>query len=74
MCTEKETIYVRLLDEGTEVFRPTEAEKLDEFNYRVLAPADYDPADEHWEYPPGSIVKCRLQTRDGELIKIAAEE
>ena len=51
-------IYVRLLEEGTEVFRPTEALTLENGLFRVLATTDYDPENEKWEFPPESIVRC----------------
>lgn len=69
MCAE--TIYIPLLEEGTEVFRPTKARKLGDLTYEVLKPDDYNPEDENWEYPPGSLVKCELQVRDGKEILIA---
>ena len=52
------TIYVALLDEGTDVWRPAPARKVGESTYEILRPADYDPEDETWEFPPGSIVEC----------------
>lgn len=52
------TVYVRLLDEGTDVFRPTQAECLQADEYRLLPTADYDPEDEHWEFLPHEAVKC----------------
>lgn len=63
----KKIIYIRLLDEGTDVFRPTEVLDLGEGLFRVLPTADYDPEDEKWEFPPGSIVRAeKFQDRDGE--------
>ena len=60
------TVYVRLLDEGTDVFRPTQAEFAQEGMYRLLATPDYDPVDEHWEFLPCSIVKCnRIRLHNG---------
>lgn len=52
------TIYIRLLDEGTTVYRPTGAEELGDGIYRVLATPDYDTEDETWEFPPGTLVRC----------------
>lgn len=54
------TVYVRLLDEGTDVFRPTEAKKLADEAYRLMPSLGYDPEDEKWEYLPGQIVRCEL--------------
>jgi hypothetical protein len=51
-------IYVRLLGEGTEVFRPTKGVDLGGGVFIVLPTADYDSIDETWEFPPGSRVHC----------------
>lgn len=57
-------VYVPLLDEGTDVVRPTEAIELGSGVYRILRPSDYDPEDETWEYPPGSLVRCEKRRGD----------
>lgn len=67
-----QTIYVRLLDEGTEVFRPTEAKPLSDGCFKLLSTEDYDPDDENWEFPPGSVVRAVEQKLDGEKVWIAA--
>jgi len=51
-------VYLSVFDEGTPVWRPVPAWKIDASTYIVLRPADYDPEDENWEFPPGSIVTC----------------
>ena len=68
------TIYVHLLDEGTTVVRPTQGVPLGADIYRLLATPDYDPDDEHWQFPPGSIVHCVREKRDGDEILVAREE
>jgi hypothetical protein len=67
------TIYVELLDEGTTVVRPTQGEALAGDVYRLLPTPDYDPDDEHWEFPPGSVVRCVKEIRDGEEVLVAHE-
>lgn len=52
------TVYVKLLGEGTEVYRPVPA-VLSDGVYHLNAPQDYDPDDEFWEFPPGSKVFYR---------------
>ncbi len=65
--TTKE-VYVALLDEGVNVWRPALALPVDETTYVLLRPDDYDPDDETWEFPPGSIVACETRrVRDGEI-------
>lgn len=52
------TVYVRLLDEGTDVFRPTQAVRTPQGGYRLLPTPNYDPEDERWEFLPGQMVRC----------------
>jgi hypothetical protein len=59
------------LEEGTEVFRPTQGKKISDLTFKILKPEDYDPDDEHWKFPPGIIVKCEKQNREGKEILIA---
>lgn len=67
------TIYVHLLDEGVEVVRPTQGVPLGGDVYRVLATPNYDPQDEHWEFAPGSVVRCVREKRDGDEVLVARE-
>jgi hypothetical protein len=64
-------VHVRLLDEGTDVWRPVEAERLGETTYRLA----YDPVpvDERWTFQPGDIVvvERRGDQTDGSLIAVA---
>ena len=51
---ELSTVHVRLLDEGTDVWRPVKAERLGETTYRIAdGPV---PEDEAWSFQPGDIV------------------
>ena len=62
-------IYVALLDEGTDVWRPVPAYRIDASTYVLLRPDDYDPADEVWQFPPGTMVACETRrTSDGEIL------
>jgi hypothetical protein len=65
------TIHLPLLDEGTDVVRPTLGVELGGGLYLVLPTSDYNPADEKWEFPPGSIVKCDIQKRSGGEVLVA---
>lgn len=71
--TRAEKVYVELLDEGVFCLRPTLAQPLGEGKYRLLRPDDYDPQDEHWAFPPGSVVKCRIEQRYGGQMLVAYE-
>jgi len=71
--TDAKTIYVRLLDEGTDVFRPVSAKSLGGDMYELITPHDYDPEDEQWEFKPGSRVRAMVrQGNDGEYLVAAA--
>lgn len=52
-----ETIYVRLLDEGVDVWRPVSAETLGEGRYRIIL-ENTKSEDEKWEFETGDVVHC----------------
>ena len=51
-------VYVRLLDEGTDVWRPVRATPLPDGTFRLLQPSGYDPDAETWEFAPFTNVRC----------------
>lgn len=50
-------VYVELLDEGTETWRPTTAVALGNGLFEIQPTPDYDPEDEAWAFLPGAVVK-----------------
>ena len=52
-----QTIYIRLLDEGVDVWRPVRAETLRGERYRIIS-ENTDPEDEKWEFKTGDVVHC----------------
>jgi hypothetical protein len=69
MATNKVKIYVRLIDEGTDVSRPTEALDLGNGLLELLPTPDYDSEDETWEFRPGAVVRCeKRQGGSGEYL------
>jgi hypothetical protein len=48
-------VYVELLDEGVDVWRPVEAEAETDDIVRL---PDTAPSDEHWAFGPASRVRC----------------
>jgi hypothetical protein len=67
-------VYVRLLHEGTDVWRPVRATALPDGTFRLLEPNGYDPNAETWEFPPSTKVRCvtRKFTDGGEgLVAVA---
>ncbi len=64
-------IFIRLLHEGTECSRPTEALDLGNGLFKVLPTPNYDLGDEVWEFPPDSIVRTELRRSEGKEFRIA---
>jgi hypothetical protein len=64
-------IYVRLLDEGTEVYRAVPATQLGSSIYLIDPHASYDTEDETWEFPPGSRVVVIRKVLSGEMRLVA---
>lgn len=61
-------IYVSLLDEGVDVWRPVRAERLHSNQYRI-AQQPYDRAIETWQFEPGDEVICEMvKTSDGLIL------
>ena len=59
-------IYIALMDEGIDAWRPVPALRLEVDTYVVLRPDDYDPSFEKWQFPPGTLVICeQKQLSDG---------
>ena len=64
-----EQIFMPLANEGIDVWRPVEAYHIGGDVYIVLRSGVYDPAEEEWEFPPGSVVVCeKRMTPDGEIL------
>lgn len=60
MTSTIDIIYVRLLDEGTDVWRPVKAMKVREGIYRIVGSDGRLYTDEHWEFLPDCLVECEL--------------
>jgi len=71
MTSDDSAVFVRLLGEGTVVYRPSPATRIAEDVYRLERPKDYDPDDETWEFPPGSTVRCERRMLDGSPAMVA---
>ena len=66
------TIYVELLDEGVEAWRPVQAEPIGEGLYRIVE-AKTD-ATERWAFATSQIVRCiERQFADGNRGLVAVE-
>jgi hypothetical protein len=64
-------IVIPLLNEGTDVLRPTRGGMVGTNEFQVLATPDYDPTIEEWEFPPGSKVSCVREFRGGRELLVA---
>jgi hypothetical protein len=69
--TREIVICIPLLNEGTDVVRPTRGVILQPDTVRVLAAPDYDARSEEWEFPPGSSVRCVKEIREGREVLVA---
>ncbi len=69
----KETIYVALLDEGVDVWRPVEAIHEHDDVYSIVS-VNSDPEDEHWQFHTGEAVRCRRKTFEGGATGMVAYE
>lgn len=66
--TARTLIYVALLDEGVDVWRPVEAEHVADDRFRIVEQA-YERDMESWEFEPGSIVRVERRTlSEGECL------
>lgn len=64
-------IHVRLLGEGTEVFRPVAGQEIAPGEFKLLAAIGSEALDEEWEFPMGSVVRCNEQERSGGKLLMA---
>lgn len=58
-------VYVYLVNEAVDVWRPTTGRRLAGGRYLLLPTDDYEGSGEEWEFPPGSIVECETRTLSG---------
>jgi hypothetical protein len=59
------TIYMPLLLEGTNVWRPVQAKRVADGRYRIIGRV---PADETWTFQPGPVVRCENKAfGDGQI-------
>jgi hypothetical protein len=65
------TIYMPLLNEGVDVWRPVEATPISSDTYRVEGEM---PAGEEWAFAPGVVVRCKPKTLSGGEAGLTAVE
>ena len=64
------TIYIRLLDEDIDVWRPVKAKK-DVTGNAYLILEEEIPEDENWEFPPGSLVRVEQRVLENGPVLVA---
>lgn len=64
-------IFVRLLNEGVEAYRPVPALEKGDNIFEIQGYDIYDGEDETWEFLPGTNVLVKERLSDGELILVA---
>ena len=64
------TIYVKLLGEGTDVWRPVDAKRVSDGLFRLVGTNDES---ETWMFPLGSIVRVEKRTLSFGLAVVAVE-
>ena len=69
-----EKIFVYLLNEGTDVWRPTLGRKVDNMIFEVLPTPEYEAQDEEWEFVPGTIVECEERHLGGDRVLVAVRQ
>lgn len=72
----KKNVYVKLLEEGTVVYRTVLSEKFGskENVFKLGMPLDYDQEDEIWEFSPNTLVIVEEKIVDNEKILLAIGE
>jgi hypothetical protein len=63
-----ETVYVELLGEGVDVWRPVGATRQAEGLYRL---DDEQAPAEQWAFAPGALVRCECRVFEGETRLVA---
>jgi hypothetical protein len=70
--TSIQTIYIKFLNEGVDVWRPVQAINEDKDICTILPNADiYNPKDEEWQFNPGQTVRVRQEQHSDGIVWVA---
>jgi hypothetical protein len=69
--TDKQTIFLELLEEATPCWRSVESEYLGNELYRIIG---VKPDDELRAFSIGDVVKCKMKTFEGDRPQLVAHE
>lgn len=67
----KNIIYIKLKNEGTEVYRPISAVKLSENCYKISEDLLPEMIDEEWDFSPNDIVNVKNILLENQNILVA---
>lgn len=67
------TIFVRLQDEGIDVWRPVESQATSMPGVYILDGRD-EQAEEIWQFAPGSRVEVEEKLLEGDFVLVAVRE
>ena len=62
------TIYVELLNEGTDCWRPVEANDLGRGRFQIISS---QPENENWQFKRGDVIECRKKQLQHGLCLVA---
>ena len=63
-------IYVKLVDEAVDCWRPVTADLLDDGTFRIAGPSE-DTDVERWEFHLGDVVHCERRKLSGGPVLVA---
>ena len=66
-------VYIRLLGEGTEVYRPVSAQQVSSAVFILEGQDIHDANDEDWEFLPGAKVRVETKILRGEAVLVATD-
>ncbi|HEY4196658.1 MAG TPA: hypothetical protein VGM63_14040 [Mucilaginibacter sp.] len=67
------TIYIKLLDEGVDVYRPVPAVEIEDNTFEIMGHDIYDPENEVWEFSPGTFVAVEKHNLNKEMALVAVK-
>ena len=70
--TERETIYVYLMDEGTDVWRPVDALPLGNNLFRILS-HNTSEGHENWQFQTDAVIRAEYKDLSGGKVLVAVE-
>lgn len=69
--TKTDIVYVKLVGEGVNVWRPVEAEQLDYDRWRLV---EDPPEEETWPFAKDDVVRCERRKLSGGEVLVALEQ